>query len=244
MLRFRETQELFPDIWRVFISGSSSSGKTFLVQNLIENKLIKFKRIYYFHPDFHESNPVDWGRNDIIFCPGIPDTDSLLKIPENSCIILDDLFTEAKDSKAIDYLFRVLSSKRKLHCFIMTQRYYVNGVYTLSIRNSCNIHILMRNADELCNLRVARTMNLKTEIQLAIDSTQFELYPYILINRTNQARVNGTQVFIDVFSKFKKVIMKNSIYYLISQRDFDQNFTKIDDSTAVKKVSFNMEILT
>ena len=109
---------------------------------------------------------MEWDLDNIIFIPGVPTLEEVLKIPEHSCIILDDLFAECKDSKVIDYLFRVLSGKRKLHVIIMTQRYFSNGVYTLNIRNSCNIHILMRNADELTNSRVARSLNLKDEVKL------------------------------------------------------------------------------
>ena len=241
MLRFRECTTVFPEIWRVFISGSSASGKTYFTQQLIQSGLINFDRIYYFHPDIHETDPIQWNRKDIIFSAGLPDTEILLKIPENSVVIFDDLFAEAKDSKTIDYLFRVLSSKRRLHCFVMTQRYFSNGKYTLNIRNSSNIHVLMRNADELSNFRVARTMNLKQEFDFAVEYTKNELYPYVLINRTNQARVNGVQVFIDIFSKFKKVIMKSGLFYLISERDFKQNFTPIDEQTAVKNGRTNTQ---
>ena len=235
MFRIREIKDDFPDIWRVFISGSSSSGKTFFAKKLIESSYIDFQRIYYYHPDIHERKPVDWGISEIIFSAGLPSIDELLKIPENSCIILDDLFSEAKDSRAIDYLFRVLSGKRKLHVIIMTQRYFSNGVYTLNIRNSSNIHVLLRNADETSNLRVARSMKLKTEYIIAEEYNQSKLYPYVLINRTNHARVNGIQLYIDIFSKYRQVIMKTGLYYLIPAHDFNLNFNKIDESTAIKK---------
>ena len=114
-------------------------------------------------------------------------------------------------------------------------------MYTLNIRNSSNIHVLMRNADELCNFRVAKSMNLKTEIDYAVQHTQNDLYPYIFINKTNHARVYGTQVFVDIFSKFKKVVMRTGLYYLISERDFKQNFTPIDENTAVKNGWTNEE---
>ena len=91
----------------------------------------------------------------------------------------------------------------------------------------------MRNADELTNTRVARSLNLKDEIRLADTLTQTELFPYILINKTNQARVNGLQVCIDLFSRNRKFVMKTGLYYLISERDFKTAFNKIDDSTAV-----------
>ena len=235
MFRIRECKDGFPDIWRVYISGSSSSGKTYFAQKLIESSFIDFQRIYYYHPDFHEKSPVNWNTSEIIFSAGLPTVDELLLIPQNSCIILDDLFAEAKDSKAIDYLFRVLSGKRRLHVFIMTQRYFSNGTYTLNIRNSSNIHVLLRNADEMSNLRVAKSMNLKTEYFIALEYTKNELHPYILINRTNLARVNGVQIYVDIFSKYRKVIMKTGLFYLIAAHDFNLNFQKIDESTAVKR---------
>ena len=235
MFRIRECNYAFPDIWRVFLSGSSSSGKTYFAQKLLESSLINFSRIYYYHPDIHEKRPVDWNISEMIFEAGLPSIDDLMKIPENSCIILDDLFSEAKDSKVIDYLFRVLSGKRRLHVFIMTQRYFSNGTYTLNIRNSSNIHVLMNNADEMSNLRVVRSMNLKTEYFIALEYIKNDLFPYIFINRTNLARVNGIQIFIDIFSNYRKVIMQTGLFYLISAHDFNLYFQKIDDQTAIKR---------
>ena len=239
MIRYREIKPDFPNIWRVFISGCSSAGKTFLAKQLLDSNLFEFTRIYYFHPDFHENKPVDWDNGNILFIAGIPTLEELLDIPESSCIILDDLFAECKNSKVIDYLFRVLSGKRKLHVFIMTQRYFSNGLYTLNIRNSCNIHVLMRNADELTNMRVARSLNLKDEVKLADELTQNELFPYIFINKSNQARVNGLQVCVDLFSRYRKFIMKSGVYYLLNERDFKTYFNKIDESTAIENGEYS-----
>ena len=235
MFRIRECNDNFPDIWRVYISGSSSSGKTYFAQKLLDSSYIKCRRIYYYHPDIHENEPINWNRSDIIFSAGLPTTEDLLQIPENSCIILDDLFSEAKDSKSVDYLFRVLSGKRKLHVLIMTQRYFSNGTYSLNIRNSSNIHVLLRNADELSNLRVARSMGLKTEFNIALQESKHLIYPYVLINRTNQARTDEIQIFIDIFSRYRKVVMRTGIFYLISARDFNANYRQIDEVTAIKK---------
>ena len=229
MIRYRELNINSPEIFRIFISGCSSAGKTFFAKRLIESNLIQTRRIYYFHPDFHEHNPVDW---DAIYQPGLPTLEDLLEIPPYSCLVLDDLFHECKDSKIIDYLFRVLSTKRKLHLIIMTQRYFSNGVYSLNIRNSCNFHVLMRNADEHANYRAARTMNLDKEFKLAEKLTCSELYPYYVFDKTNYARVSGLQLYIDIFSKYLKVVMKTGLYYLISQSDFNQSFTKIDNQLA------------
>ena len=231
MFRFKEVQLDFADIFRVFISGSSSAGKTYFAQQLLKERLFKFKRVYYFHPDFHETAPVDWPF-DILFNAGLPSVEDLLAIPEHSCIILDDLYHECVNASEIDYLYRVLSSKRKLHCIIMTQRYFAQGKFALNIRNSSNYHVLMRNADERTNLRAADSMNLKKEIIKANECNENKMYPYIFIDKTNYARVTGIKVYIDIFSKYKQVIMKSKRHYLITEEDFKPRFEIIDENTA------------
>ena len=240
MLRYREVDLKFSDIWRVFISGSSSAGKTFFARQLIQAKFFKCKRVYYFHPDIQEDFPVDWDEYlDIPICyqSNLPSEKDLLEIPHYSCVILDDLFTEACAERTIDYLFRVLSSKRKLHVIIMTQRYFAEGSNGLNIRNSCNYHVLMNNADERTNMRVANIMNMKQSIQKAIDVNSERLYPYIFLDKTNQARVSGIQIYTDLFSRYKQIIFKSMVSYIISETDFRANFDKIDNSTAVKNAN-------
>ena len=237
MLRYRELDLKFSDIWRVFISGSSSAGKTHFARKVLESKFFKCKRIYYFHPDIQEDFPIDWQDHlDIPICfqSGLPSEKDLLDIPHYSCVIIDDLFTEACADRTIDYLFRVLSSKRKLHVFIMTQRYFAEGSSGLNIRNSCNYHVLMNNADERTNMRVANIMNMKKSIGKAIEANSDKLYPYIFIDKTNQARVSGIQIYTDIFSRFKQIIFKSMLSYIISEADFRSHFHKIDNTTAVK----------
>ena len=90
----------------------------------------------------------------------------------------------------------------------------------------------MRNADERTNLRAADSMNLKKEIIKANECNENEMYPYIFIDKTNYARVTGIKVYIDIFSKYKKVIMKSKLHYLITEEDFKPRFQIIDENTA------------
>ena len=233
MFRYKEVQLNFSDIFRVFISGSSASGKTYFARRLLEEKLFDFKRVYYFHPDFHETSPVEWPF-DILYHPGLPTLEDLLDIPEKSCLIFDDLYHECVNSNEIDYLYRVLSSKRKLHCIVMTQRYFAQGKHAVSIRNSSNYHVLMRNADERINLRAADSMNLKKEVVIANEYNENEMYPYMFIDRSNQARVTGIKVYIDLFSKYMKIIMKSGLKYMIDSSDFQARFKLIDSNVAVE----------
>ena len=239
MIRYREVDLKFSDIWRVFISGSSSAGKTYFANQLLKLGLFQFDTIYYFHPDFHENQPIDWEYKNIVFVPGLPSLDDLLAIAPNSCLIFDDLYEECSNDKNIDYLYRVLSTKRQLHCMIMTQRYYSQGKFSLNIRNSSNYHVLMRNADENTNLRVAHTMKLKPEIEKANELNENKMYPYIFIDCNNFSRLSGIKVFIDIFGKVKKVIMKNDAYALILLREFDSEFTKLGGNLAIRNETSN-----
>lgn len=236
MIRYREIKKFsFSEIFRIFISGSSATGKTYFAKALLKRNIFQFSRIYYFHPDFHEHSPVDWHNEfdkPVLYQAGIPSLKDLLEIPENSCLVFDDLFSQCCESKDIDYLFRVLSSKRKLNVIIMTQRYFAEGKCGLSIRNSSNYHVLMRNADARTNLNVANSMQLKPEITKAIDENKSKLYPYIFIDRTNQARVNGLQIYIDILSQRFEVIIGRMKYYLISEADFNSSFTVTDKNIA------------
>ena len=244
MLRYRELEIGFFGIKRVFISGSSTAGKTYFARQLIENSFIQCKRVYYFHPDIQENFPVDWEDHldkPICFQAGIPNEQDLLAMPHHSCIILDDLFTECCNNRIIDYLFRVLSSKRNLNVVIMTQRYFAEGSNGLNIRNNCNYHVLMANGDERTNLRVANMMLCRDSIKKAIEINKQKLYPYIFIDKTNTARVAGVQVYTDLFGRYKQVVVDSMIYYLISESDFKAHFKSIDTHTAVNVDSKSRE---
>ena len=108
MFKIKQVNYEFAPIWRVFLSGSSSAGKTHFARLLLETKLIDFDRIHYYHPDINETQPTDWGEHlsqPVIFQVGLPTLQELLELPSKTCIILDDLFREASSSKNIDYLF-------------------------------------------------------------------------------------------------------------------------------------------
>ena len=237
MLKYREVDLKFADVWRVFISGSSSAGKTHFARELLKAELFKYNRIYYYHPDIQEDFPVDWSNHlskPILYQANLPTVDELLQIPHYSVIILDDLFTEACEDKNMSYLFRVLSSKRKLHVIIMTQRYFAEGMNALNIRNSSNYHVLMRNADARTNLRVGLTMNLKADFLKANEMNKKNLYPYIFVDRTNHASVNELQVYTHILSKYKRAVFKSMPSYILSEADFKAKFKILDEHTAIE----------
>ena len=238
LIKAKPVEANYPDIWRVFISGSSSAGKTYFAKQLLASDLLEVKRIYYFHPDIHESFPIDWCNQfttEIICQAGLPTLDDIEQMPQQSVIVLDDLFTEVAKSELMSYLFRVLSSKKKLHVIVMTQRYYAEGAQGLNIRNCSNYHVLMSNADARTNMRVAFSMGLDKEIRVAIKENEKKLYPYIVIDRTNYARVNGLQVYIDIFDKYRKVILNGLVQVLVPEKEFCKSWEYTNDGFAKPK---------
>ena len=235
MIQIKNVDSLSSDIWRVFISGSSSAGKTYFAKQLLKSGYFEYDRIYYYHPDIQEDFPVDWDDLPVFCQAGLPSHDDLLGMSPYSVIILDDLFTEACQEKLISYLFRVLSSKKKLHIMIMTHRYFAEKSNGLNLRNCSNYHVLMRNADERTNERVGYSMKLSNEIKTANEINLKNLYPYIFIDRTNEARVSGVQVYTDIFSRAKQVVYKNAMCYLIPSDDFEEKYEIIDSVSAKLK---------
>ena len=70
----------------------------------------------------------------------------------------------------------------------------------------------MRNAEERTNVRVGYSMDLTDDIKLANKVNQTNLYPYIFIDRTNETRVTGVQIYTDIFSKHKTAILTNQYF--------------------------------
>jgi len=234
MIRFKTVEYEISDTVRAFVAGSSGAGKTTLIEKILLADLFPYKQLLYCHPDFHNEVPVSWNLpgKQLFFQAGLPSKSDILELAPGTVLILDDLFQLASESYDIDYLFRVLSGKRKIHVFILTQRYFANGRFSVSIRNSSNYHILMSNADATVNSTAARKMGLKREITKAIDLNRSKPFPYIFVDRTPAARISGLCVFIDIFKK--KVIINDMLYYLFTEADFNNSFKKIEDNIAVR----------
>ena len=142
-----------------------------------------------------ETCPVNWHEEfdlPVRYKSNLPTLDELCKLSEDSCIILDDLYEECVNSKAIDYLFRVLSGKKKISVIIMSQRYYGQGRFAMNIRNNVNYTVLMRNTDARVNKLIARQLNVLSEYE---ETDKKIMYQNILIDSTPKATVSGYRVY-------------------------------------------------
>ena len=92
--------------------------------------------VRYCHPDYLSTRPVSWHDElcvPVYYQSNLPTLSELCSLEPYTCLVLDDLYEECINSKAIDYLFRVLSGKRNISVIIMTQRYFSNGKFGMNI---------------------------------------------------------------------------------------------------------------
>ena len=235
------SQYQFDFPFRVFVSGSSQSGKTYFAHKLLQHEVFtsKAKQVVYFHPDYLSTVPVTWHKTlsiPVSYQSGVPSLQELCDLKPFTVVVLDDLYEECVNSSSIDYLFRVLSGKNNLAVIILSQRYFSVGKFGLNIRNNCNYTVLMRNVDSKLNLRIASLLSLKLPIQKAIDHTyEDNFYPYIFVDSTPRGQVSTYRCYIDIFSRVRIVFGHNGMKaYIINEHDFLNNFEILSSNTAVK----------
>ena len=120
------TGNKFPNNTRILIGGSTGSGKTTFVFNLIKNQqFVKpIETVYYFSTcanpidiDWHETLP----NVDVFYYEGLPTLSFYPTVKPNSVVIIDDMFEDAIESSDVSRGFRVESRHRDFALIIITQ---------------------------------------------------------------------------------------------------------------------------
>lgn len=172
---------------RAIFSGSSQSGKTYLIGKILQNqeKLFgdKFNQVKYFYPTYLDESPVEYHTltdTPISYEAGFPKKEDILTMSENSLLIIDDQADTAVKSDLISQLYKVISGKKNISVILVTQNYFLQGKHSRDIRNSCNYVALFRNcADASLNRRVATAFGLKEAYNAAErDTYSTQVYPY------------------------------------------------------------------
>ena len=122
---------------RAIFSGSSQSGKTYLIGKLLENQdqLFgeNFNFVKYFYPSYLDESPVEYHElteTPVSYESGFPNKDDILSMPENSLLVIDDQADEAVKSDLISQLFKVISVKKIFYRAITVNSKFVFAVRT------------------------------------------------------------------------------------------------------------------
>ena len=128
--------------FRMLISGSSGTGKTTFIENLIQSSRIdkKFKNIYYVYPYELMEPPVDWDQKftdiNVEFMNELPDLKFFDTAKRDSLLVIDDLWVEACQNTSIVKSFKVFSRKMGISIIIVSQRFFSGGEAGREIRNN------------------------------------------------------------------------------------------------------------
>ena len=215
---------------RGIFSGSSQSGKTYLIGEILryQEKLFgdKFAFVKYYYPTYLEESPVDYHLltdTPIAYEAGFPVKDDILSMPSNSLLIIDDQADTAVKSDLISQLFKVISGKRHISIILVTQNYFMQGRHSRDIRNSSNYVALFRNcADASLNRRVATAFGLKAAYNAAeLDTYSTLVYPYVFIDQTQRAQLSNYRLYTDILGDYKISYSSTGMRgYILTEKDF------------------------
>ena len=228
---------------RAIFSGSSQSGKTFLIGKVLENQQNlfgdKYTFVKYFYPTYLDESPVEYHQltdTPISYEPGFPTKNDVLSMPENSLLIIDDQADEAVKSDLISQLFKVISGKKNISVILVTQNYFIQGKHSRDIRNSCNYVALFRNcADASLNKRVATAFGLKNAYQAAERDIYYsQVYPYVFIDQTQRAQLSNFRLYTEILAQFKIAYNTDGMRgYILNEIDFSSAFRILENKKLV-----------
>ena len=225
----------FSSPFRMILSGSSGSGKTFFAGKLLKSDLFQdeITNIFYYYPCYLKEAPVDWHQKmnvPVVYNVGLPTKTELSDLPKGSCVVIDDSFDDAIKSSAIDHLFRVISGKMKISVMIMTQNNFSKGKYGREIRNSCNFSVLFRNCcDTTINGNITRMAGLNRAYNAAMDDQIGSQYPYVLLDQSQKGQMTPFRVFTNIFDRYPVTWSVNGMKaFVVAAQDFKLFFKVIE----------------
>lgn len=184
-----------PKIFRMVVSGSSSTGKSHYVQDLLENKngilhanLDKIVYLRGVETEKDKKMRAKFGSKIKVF-EGIPSEEILLKACENKekknqVLVLEDLDDEVSKSPVIAKFFSAYSHHLQCSIIYTTQNFFKNGPERLSImRNSTHLILFNINLDETVIRLIAQKIYPKNP------STLVELYEKITAQPFNHLAI-------------------------------------------------------
>lgn len=139
----------FPLNLRMLITGSSGSGKSFFVANLLSmrDRMIndRIDRIIYC-AKFHTSIPEKLRNDEILeFHQGCPTEEMLENVNQEKIIyVLDDLLESAFKSKTVSEMF-TQGRNRGIGVILLTQNIFPRDAMARNISLNCNFMVIFRN---------------------------------------------------------------------------------------------------
>jgi len=193
--------------FRAGVFGSTRTGKTTLIYNLLKNNLVHgdIENIYYSYPTDYSDQPLDWHKElnyNIEYLDFLPDSDFIKSIEKNSLLIIDDFWNDACKSDVIRNIFTSLSGKKDISVFITSQNPYEGSINARTIRNNLNYYFLLKNlGDHQINRRLCAQLGYLSQYNKASLRIGKEKRGFVMINLDVLLEYEQLRVMTNLFEK-------------------------------------------
>lgn len=202
--------------------GSSGTGKTCFIYELLKNKDVMFRdqppikiRYYYgiYQDLFDEMKREIPG---ISFQEGLPTEEELLEFcdpPNHVLILIDDLMSNASKSDLVEKIFTRISHHKNCSCFYILQNAFVQGKHQVTINLNAKYLEIFRSPRSLMQLSYLNNQIFPNKPNLLIDAYNDVMknhkYGYVIVDVTPHCP-DDLRVRTRIFPKEKTIIFKAS----------------------------------
>jgi hypothetical protein len=173
----------------VCISGTTNSGKTYFVKQLLENKNEMFNppadKVMYCYGVWQSLFEDMEKQLDIMFHKGLPNEETVDTFVNgnHNIIILDDLMDDVVESKGVQNMFTRGSHHKNLTVLYLNQNMYCQGKSARSINLNTHYMVLMRNPRDTSQISVlAKQTGLGKNLIQSYKECTSKPYGYLVVD--------------------------------------------------------------
>ena len=191
--------------FRAGVFGSTRTGKTTLIYNLLKNDFINgdITNVYYAYPQDFSSEPPNWHENlsyNIEYLDYLPDINFIQNVEDNSLLIIDDFWLDSCKNSVIRNIFTSVSGKRNLSVFITSQNPYDGSINARTIRNNLNYYFLFKNlGDHQINRRLCQQLGFSKQYSRAFKKMSHDSRGFVMINLDVNLKYEQLRVMTNIF---------------------------------------------
>ncbi len=174
----------------VILCGPSKSGKTWFIERVFKEKLIRPwpRNITWYYSEWQDSyDRLRKSCPSMSFVEGIVDRDLMDQVSSNEAnlIVIDDQMDEAADSKQVSRMFTKGSHHRDLSVILFVQNMFHKGKESRTQSLNTNYYVIFNNPRDKSQIRTLSCQMYPQNSKFLVDSfddATKEPYGYLLLD--------------------------------------------------------------